>query len=204
MAVQTAQPAEKVPKARPEKMPQPRQPTRRPSHHPLSPSPPRAWDSTQQSLKLRGKRLLCAAQPTAHPPHTRAAALPRGFGARAGTLRGQARLDGLKPQIAVRADILRQHRMADLATRASHTAQQLPLSAQIAPIPAMTPKGSPLTIRVRTAQRGDRTAAHLLSILLAAQTSNAYHGLLSEARRVSFPVRQDSRSARRASLVLPI
>jgi hypothetical protein len=204
MAVQTAHPAEKVPKARPEKVPQPRQPTRRLSHHRLRTPPPRTRHRTQQPLELRGKRLSCATQPTAHPPHPRAAALPRDLGTGAWTLRAQARLDGSKGRIAIRADILRQHRMADPATRAPHTAQRLPHSSEIASVPAMTPQGRPMTLRSRAAQCGHRTTVHLLPVLLAANSSNAYHGLLSEARRVSFPVRQDSRSARRASFVLPI
>ena len=184
MAEKTADPAEKGPKARPEKMPQPRQPTRRLAHHILRTAPPRTRYRPQQPLELRGIRLLRTAQPTAHPTHTRAPHLTRDLGACAWTFCGQARLDGPKHQIAIRADILRQHRMADLATRAPHPAQRLPLSSKIAAVPAMTPKPSP-TLRIRATQLRNRSSIHLLAILLAAQTSNAYHGLLSEARRAS-------------------
>jgi hypothetical protein len=185
VAVQPAQPAEKVPKARPEKAPQPCQPARRLSHHRLRPPPPRTRDRAQQPFELRGKRRLRATQPTAHPPHPNGATLPRDLGARTWTLRGQARLDGAKRQIAIGANILRQHRMADTATRAPHAAQPLPLSSQIAPVPPMAPQDGPPTLRIRTAQFRNRTTVHPLSILLAAPTSNAYHGLLSEAPRVS-------------------
>ena len=202
MAVQTAHPAEKAPKARPEKVPQPRQPTRRLSHHRLRSPPPWTLHCTQQPLELRGKRLSCAAQPTPHPPHPRTAALPRNLGTRTWTIRAQARLDGSKGRIAIRADILRQHRMADPATRAPHTTQQLPHSSEIASVPAMTSQGTPLTLRSRAAQLGDRTTVHLLPVLLAANSANAYHGLLSEARRVSSPSAKTSRSTRRASLCL--
>jgi hypothetical protein len=67
----------------------------------------------------------------------------------------------------------------------------------------MTPQGSPLTLWSRAAQLRDRTTVHLLPVLLAANSANAYHGLLSEARRVSSPSAKTSRSTRRASLALP-
>src|SRR6185436_14527560 len=102
----------------------------------------------------------------------------------------QARLDGPKRQIPIRADILRQHRMADPATRAPHTTQRLSHASQIASVRTMAPQASP-ALRIRAAQLRNPTSIHLFSILLAAQTSYAYHGLLSEARRASSPVRQD-------------
>src|SRR5687767_7859751 len=50
----------------------------------------------------------------------------------------------------------------------------------------MTSKRSP-TFRIRTTQLGNCTTVQPLSILLAAHAFQAYHGLLSEARRAFFP-----------------
>src|SRR3954471_11018225 len=139
----------------------------------------------------RAPAALPRCQPAPRPPHQRLDAArpspPRPPRPGAGPRRAQPRLDSSKRQIAIGADILRQHRMADPAPRAPHPTQGLTLSRQITPVPAMAPQGSPLTLRIRATQLRNRTTVHLLSILLAAQTSNAYHGLLSEARRAPSP-----------------
>ena len=174
MTEKPAQPAERTAPGRPQPVTQTRQPPRRLAHHLLCPSPPRTRHRPQQSLKLGGKRLLGTAQPAAHPPHARVAVLTRGFGADAGSPGSQSCLQQGQLQIPIGAHTLRQHRVADLAPRAPHATNRLQLSLQIALVPTVPSQPSPSTLRIRTAQLGNCSTVHLLSILLAAQTGNTY------------------------------
>src|SRR5262245_47141681 len=198
VAVQPAQAPEEGAEALPEPVPQTRQPARRRAHYLLRPLPPRPGGRRQQRLHSGGQASAHAAQPTAHPTHSRTAALPRSLRTGARRPCRKRRLHRPEAQVPVGAQILRQQRMADPAPRAAQAPQRLEHTVEVPAVPAVAPQTSLLTRRIRAADLRHRLA-HPLPVLLAPHPFQAYHGLLSEARRASPPIRQERREARRAS-----
>jgi hypothetical protein len=81
--------------------------------------------------------------------------------------------------------------MADTAPRTPNPTQRLKLTVQPAAVRTMTLEATALAGRIGTDQLGNHF--HQLRVHLAADTRQAYHGLLSEARRPFLRIRQEKK-----------
>ncbi len=186
MAVQTAHPAEETAKSRPEIVAQTSQPPSNSAERRLRSLPPPTLHRWQQRQNRGRPSPLGAAPPTPYPPDPLRVSLLGRLGAGARSARRESRLHGAQRRIPVGAQILGKQRVADSAARAPNPTQRLKLTAQTATVRTMTLKATTLAARIGTAHCRD-CLADPFQILLAADTRQDYHGLLSEARRPLSP-----------------